>query len=79
MQQTFTPELLVKHLYNETTPSEASAINHALANDANLQQEFRQLQETKIALDEADGELPGTSVVQRILAFSKKQELTESH
>jgi hypothetical protein len=79
MQQTFTPELLVKHLYNETTPSEASAINHALANDTNLQQEFKQLQETKNALDEADGEAPGAYVIQKILAFSKKQELTESH
>ena len=79
MQQTFTPELLVKHLYNETTPSEASAINHALANDMNLQQEFKQLQETKNALDEADGEAPDTSVIQKILAFSKKQELAESH
>lgn len=78
MQQIFTSELLVKHLYNETTDSEAAAIENALANDANLQQEFKQLRATKNALDE-DGEAPSTSTIEKILAFSKEQELTESH
>ena len=79
MQQIFTSELLVKQLYNETTNSEATAIENALANDANLQQEFKQLRATKNALDETDGEAPSTSTIQKILAFSKEQELTESH
>ena len=79
MQQNSTSELLVKHLYNETTDSEATAIEHALANDANLQQEFKQLRATKNALDETDGETPSASTIQKILAFSKEQELTESH
>ena len=79
MQQNSTSQLLVKHLYNETSASEASAVNNALANDATLGQEFKKLQETKSALDETDGEAPDASVIQKILAFSKKQELTESH
>ena len=79
MQQNSTSELLVKHLYNETTTSEVGIISDALTNDLNLQQEFTQLKEAKDALDEADGEAPSTSTIQNILEFSKKQELAESH
>ena len=79
MQQISTPELLVKHLYHETTQEEASKVESILASDAKLQQEYAQLQETKYALDEADGELPNANVLEKIMEFSKEQELTESH
>ncbi len=75
MQQIFTPEILVKHLYNETTLEESALINDALSNDVKLEQEFRQLQETKYALDESEGDEPRSAVSKKILEFSKKQEL----
>ncbi len=78
MQPNSTPELLVKHLYNETNTQEANSVKDALANDVNAEQEFSQLQAVKQALDETDGETPSVSVIQKILSFSKEQELTES-
>jgi hypothetical protein len=79
MQQNSTNELLVKHLYNETNSEQITALNQALAEDALLQVEFNQLQETKYALDEAGDELPSASVIEKIKAFSKSQELTATH
>ena len=79
MQQTFTPELLVKHLYNETTEQESISVKEALANDETLQQEYSLLQKAKYALDETGGETPGSSVIESILTFSKERELTETH
>lgn len=79
MQQISTPELLVKHLYNETSAEEATTVDNALTNDSKLQEEFNELQTAKIALDEADGELPGVSVIEKIMTFSKEQELTATH
>ncbi len=79
MQQNSTSELLVKHLYNETSTNEANAVSDALAQDNALQQEFNQLSEAKYALDETDGETPDISIIQKIMKFSKQQELTETH
>lgn len=79
MQLIFTPELLVKYLYNETTETETAIVKETFANDVNLQQEFKQLQASKYALDESDGGAPGTSVVQKILAFSKRNFSVEIH
>ncbi len=75
MQQIFTPELLVKHLYNETTPEEAIAIEDALTTNVALQTVYRQLQATKYALDEEDGGTPPSSVLQKIKAYSVAQSL----
>lgn len=79
MQQISTSELLIKHLYNETNAAEADVVDVALAADVNLQQEYTQLQEAKYALDEADGQAPGSAVIEKIMAFSKEQELAPSH
>ena len=79
MQQNSTNELLVKHLYNETNSQQVAILNQALAEDALLQEEFNKLKETKYALDEAGDELPSASVIEKIKAFSKSQELTETH
>jgi len=37
----FTPEDLISYLYQETSPSETTAISNALANDWALQQKFK--------------------------------------
>lgn len=75
MQQIFTPELLIKHLYNETTPAEARAIAVALRNDPSLQEEFRHLKETKYRLDESEGGEPGQSTIQKILVYSGQTQM----
>jgi hypothetical protein len=75
MQQIFTPELLIKHLYNETTPAEARAIAVALQNNPSLQEEFRHLEETKYRLDESEGGEPGQSTIQKILAYSGQSQM----
>jgi len=72
MQQISTPELLVKHLYNETDVNEYNLAENVLENDTNLQQEFAKMQETKNALDDADGNEPSQSVINNILDFSKR-------
>ncbi|MEZ5025514.1 MAG: hypothetical protein R2739_02955 [Chitinophagales bacterium] len=77
MQQIFTPELLVKHLYNETTTKEAEIINEAIAKNATLKQEFNRLQTAKNALNEDDGELPKASTIENILSYSKQQHVSE--
>lgn len=79
MQRTFTPEILVKHLYHETGNVEASAIRRILKEDASLQQEFTQMQESKQALDDLDGDMPSASVIEHILAHSRQQESIATH
>ncbi len=75
MQQIFTPELLIQHLYNETSPEEAKAIDRALRNHPALQEEFSRLKEAKYQLDESEGDGPGKSVLQKILAYSRQSEM----
>ncbi len=71
MQEISTPELLVKHLYNETNADEASVVSNAFKNQPAIQQEFANLQTAKDALDGTDGHEPSKSVIDTILAFSK--------
>jgi hypothetical protein len=75
MEPDFTPQLLIKHLYNETTESEKTAIEHALQHNALLMQEFEQLRETKYALDEAGGESPCAMTLHNIMEYSKEQQM----
>ena len=79
MQQISTPELLVKHLYNETDAEETIILQNSLENDAKTAESYKQLQEVKNALDEAGGESPANSVIQLILEYSTQQELSTSH
>lgn len=72
MQKNSTPELLVKHLYNETNVSESELVKISLKNDNMLQEEYTQMQATKFALDDADGSEPNKSVIENILNYSKK-------
>jgi len=72
MQQNFTPELLVKHLYNETNANETQLVENALEQNEAIRQEFKDIESAKLALDEADGHEPSKSIIDNILAFSKK-------
>ena len=72
MQKTSTPELLVKHLYNETNVSESELVQIYLKNDNLLQEEYSQMQAVKYALDESGGNEPRKSVIADILNYAKK-------
>ena len=71
MQQNFTSELLVKHLYHETNAIETKMVENALKSDKTAQQEFEQMQAAKYALNDNDGDEPNTSVINNILNYSK--------
>lgn len=75
MQATFTPQLLIKHLYNETTATEGSAVFSALEENEAVQEEFAQLLEAKQALDDAGGDDPGRACIRNILRYSGAQQL----
>ncbi len=77
MQQNFTREILVKHLYNETNETEANAVEAALKNDSSLQQEFAQLRHVKNKIDEDAGDSPSNDSIQKILNYSKQQKTVE--
>ncbi|MDB5226054.1 MAG: hypothetical protein JWN78_247 [Bacteroidota bacterium] len=74
MQTDFTPNILIKHLYNETNITEAASVRNALENDVSLQEEFNKLKEAKQALDENGGE-PSPTTIQNILDFSRQHQL----
>ncbi len=72
MQQNSTPELLVKHLYDETNVSESELVKVSLNNDNLLQEEYSQMQASKYALDDSGGNEPRKSVIENILNYAKK-------
>ena len=75
MEQDFTPQLLIKHLYNETNEAESLSVFQALENDPIVQQEFTQLKEAKQALDESGDNGPGKATIRNILEYSLQQHL----
>lgn len=79
MQQISTPNLLVKYLYNEMSAAEKKAMEQSLANDVALQDELFRLKETKLRLDESDSSMPSAEAIEKIMAYSKEQALTEIH
>jgi hypothetical protein len=66
MIKTFTPDDLVRFLYNETSPRESEEIELALATDSNLQAEWQELADLTEDLDRLIV-TPSEDVTQRIL------------
>jgi len=71
MTQPFTPELLIKFLYKETTASETLAINEALYNDPDLMAEYEMLQQTQQFLPKIKF-CPSAGALQNILRYSEQ-------
>jgi len=71
MTQSFTPELLVKFLYKETTASETLAVNEALYHDPELQAEYETLQQVKRHLPKVKFQ-PSSNTLQKILRYSER-------
>jgi hypothetical protein len=70
MIKTFTQDDLIRFLYHETTEEETREINKALLSDSELRQAYRDLCETKSALDRAQLE-PSEETVMKILAAAR--------
>jgi hypothetical protein len=70
MIKTFTQDDLIRFLYHETTEEETREINKALLSDFELRQAYRDLCETKSALDRAQLE-PSEETVMKILAAAR--------
>ena len=74
MIKTFTQNDLIRFLYHETSEEETKEINKALLCDSLLQSQYKELNESKRALD-ASNLQPSSDVVLNILSYSRgKQE-----
>lgn len=71
MKQNSTHELLVRHLYGETLPSEREVIARELAMDESLHQELEDLLEVKRRLD-GDMRQPSETSLRLILEYSDR-------
>jgi hypothetical protein len=73
MQTDFTTQLLIKHLYNETTEQEQQVVQEALEQNYSLREEFLQLQEMYRELGGLVEEMPSRRSVRVILEYAHEQ------
>ena len=69
MKHDFTPEDLVRFLYQETSPEETVLLQQALVNDQELNDQYVELKDGKNALPTA-AIRPSLSSIERILKYS---------
>lgn len=69
MTKTFTPDDLLRYLYEDTTPAESKEIEKALRSDERLQREWQQLQADTHMLDALFLE-PSGAVTDRIMHWA---------
>jgi len=67
----FTPEELVRYLYNETSPEKAAAIEAALQEDWALREKFEVLKASSDRLDKIL-ESPRTEVILKVLHYARE-------
>lgn len=69
MKHDFTPEDLVRFLYQETSPEETVLLQQALSEDQELMNQYVELEDGKNALPTATYR-PSLSSIERILKYS---------
>ena len=74
MIKTFTPNDVIRYLYNETSEEENKAIAQALIIDAELLEIYMQLKQSSEKLDEIEKN-PSENVINNILNYSKSKDL----
>lgn len=74
MIKTFTPNDVIRYLYNETSEEENKAIAQALIIDAELLEIYMQLKQSAEKLDEIEKD-PSENVINNILNYSKSKDL----
>ncbi|MCB0568432.1 MAG: hypothetical protein KDC66_01645 [Phaeodactylibacter sp.] len=74
MKQKFTPDVLIKYLYSETTATERLEIDEALFEDVALREEYEGLLQAYHQLPKVTFS-PSRSTVQGILKYSERTAL----
>ncbi|MCB0558713.1 MAG: hypothetical protein H6573_10975 [Lewinellaceae bacterium] len=77
MKQTFTPNDLIRFLYNEVSATERLSMDEALCDNLRLREEFEGLQEAYQQLPKVTFR-PSSRTIQDILKYSEKTTL-EKH
>jgi len=68
----FTPEDLVRYLYNETSEQKTASIKAALQSDWNLRETYEKLASSMKKLNEINFS-PRTETINKILEYAKKR------
>ena len=74
MTKTFTPDDLLRYLYEDTTPEEKQEIERALQSDISLQAEFENLQSDLGLLSELNFE-PSERCINHIMDYARAMNL----
>ncbi len=74
MTKTFTPDDLLRYLYEDTSSEETKEIEKALQNDISLQAEFEQLQSDMGLLNEVSYE-PSERCISHIMDYARAMNL----
>ena len=74
MIKTFTPDDLLRYLYEDTSVEETQEIEKALQNDASLQEEFELLQSDLGLLNELSFE-PSEKCINHIMDYARAMNL----
>ena len=78
MQLLFTPEDLIRYLYNETSTEKTSAIDAALREDWTLREKLEVLKASTQRLDSII-ESPRMEVLQRVMNYARETEVNSIH
>lgn len=68
----FTPEDLIRYLYNEASPAMTAAIEEALQNDWTLREKLEVLRHSSRELNRVALESPGTTSLNRIMNYARE-------
>lgn len=68
----FTPEELVRYLYNEASPATTAAIEEALQNDWTLREKLEVLRQSSRELNRVALESPGPASLKRIMNYARE-------
>jgi hypothetical protein len=74
----FTPEDLVRYLYNETSPDKTAAIETALQEDWTLREKFEVLKASAQNLDKIT-ESPRTEIILNVLNYARETATEAAH
>lgn len=78
MKQKFTPNHLLKFLYKETTASESLAIQEAMNDNFELQEQYNEMQAGYRQLPKVKFN-PSNSSIQKILGYSQNSAVSAHH
>ena len=75
MDKNFTSNDLVRLLYSEVTPNEATDIRQAMKSDINLREDYNEMREAFVVIPKATFS-PSRSAIQNILRYSEQSPVT---